>query len=83
MSRLFVFDLDGTLVDSLRDLADSARGRTYVQAERFSEVLADARGHLQAARGDAGGGACEHRAAGRPREVSEIYDARLLTHTRP
>ncbi len=39
------------LVNILRDRdADSARGRTYVQAERFSEVLADARGHLQAAR---------------------------------
>jgi farnesyl-diphosphate farnesyltransferase len=39
------------LVNILRDReADSVRGRTYVQAERFSEVLTDARGHLQAAR---------------------------------
>ena len=39
------------LVNILRDReADSVRGRTYVQAERLDEVLADARGHLQAAR---------------------------------
>ena len=38
------------LVNILRDReAGLRRGRTYVQAERLDEVLADARGHLQAA----------------------------------
>jgi farnesyl-diphosphate farnesyltransferase len=39
------------LVNILRDRqADSLKGRTYVPAGRFYEVLADARGHLRAAR---------------------------------
>jgi farnesyl-diphosphate farnesyltransferase len=39
------------LVNILRDRkADSDKGRTYVPTERFNEVVADARTHLQAAR---------------------------------
>ncbi len=40
------------LVNILRDRhSDSIRGRTYVPAERLSDVLAQARAHLQAAHG--------------------------------
>jgi farnesyl-diphosphate farnesyltransferase len=39
------------LVNILRDRqADSDKGRIYVPTERFNEVLADARTHLQGAR---------------------------------
>lgn len=84
--NLVVFDLDGTLVDSRRDLADSANAmlRSY-GAEPLSE---DAVGRM------VGDGAPVlvarvFAAAGVPQPADalgrflSIYDDRLLTHTRP
>jgi len=83
--RLFVFDLDGTLVDSLRDLADSANelltsyGAAPLEMTAIGGMVGDGAARLVAR-------ACE--AVGiAPRDALarflEIYDARLLTHTRP
>src|SRR5262245_16244931 len=84
--KLVVFDLDGTLVDSRRDLADSANAmlRSY-GAEPLSE---DAVGRMV---GD-GAPVLVSRvfaAAGTPQPADalgrflSIYESRLLTHTRP
>lgn len=84
---LIVFDLDGTLVDSQRDLADSTNEvlTTYGAAPLPMETVA----------GMVGEGALRLvaralAAAGLDRDVSEalgrfreIYDRRLLVHTRP
>jgi len=83
--RLFVFDLDGTLVDSLRDLADSANelltsyGAAPLDAAAIGGMVGDGAAKLVAR-------ACV--AAGiSPRDALpkflEIYDSRLLAHTRP
>jgi phosphoglycolate phosphatase len=83
--RLFVFDLDGTLVDSLRDLADSANA---LLAECGARPLDEA-----AVGGMVGDGAATlvaraFEAAGIPTPAGAlarflaIYDTRLLEHTR-
>jgi phosphoglycolate phosphatase len=90
--RLIVFDLDGTLVDSRRDLADSANelivelGGAPLTEEAIGRMVGEGarllvQRALRAARLD-------HAAAGGvlPRTVArflEIYDTRLLRHTRP
>lgn len=90
--RLIVFDLDGTLVDSRRDLADSANellvelGGAPLTEEAIGRMVGEGarllvERALRAARLD--------RAAtpeALPRSVArflEIYDTRLLLHTRP
>jgi len=84
--RLIVFDLDGTLVDSRRDLADSANelivelGGTPLAEEAIGRMVGEGaallvRRALEAAGLDDRPGALERFLA--------MYDARLLNHTRP
>lgn len=84
--RLVVFDLDGTLVDSRRDLAESANQilREYGCCEQVEEALGRMVGD-----GAPTLVARAFRAAGReaPPEALErflaVYNGRLLKHTRP
>src|SRR6185436_18290965 len=86
VQRLIAFDLDGTLIDSRRDLADSANqlitelGGAPLPEEAVGRMVGDgARVLVQRALAAAGltdpGNAL-------PRFL-EIYDTRLLIHTRP
>jgi phosphoglycolate phosphatase len=83
--RLFVFDLDGTLVDSLRDLADSANellasyGAAPLETATIGAMVGDGAARL-VARACAAAGIAPRDALAR---FLELYDARLLTHTRP
>jgi phosphoglycolate phosphatase len=83
--RLFVFDLDGTLVDSLRDLADSANevlvsyGAAPLEIATIGGMVGDGAATL-VARACLAAGIAPRDALAR---FLEIYDARLLTHTRP
>jgi phosphoglycolate phosphatase len=85
LPRLIAFDLDGTLIDSRRDLADSANA---LVVELGGQPLTE-----EAVGGMVGGGAAllVRRALGAtgieatPEAVGrflDIYDARLLNHTR-
>jgi len=86
MFQLYVFDLDGTLVDSRRDLADSmnllleAAGARPLPEEAIGRMVGEGAATL-VARGFS--------AAGRPappdalQRFLEIYDTRLLRYTRP
>ena len=84
--RLIAFDLDGTLVDSSRDLADSVNellaelGAVLVPRESITGMIGEgARVLIQRALA----------ASGRPdtpealSRFLAIYDTRLLAHTRP
>lgn len=87
MIRLLVFDLDGTLVDSRRDLADAAnaliveRGGTPLQVDDIAAMVGEGAAMLvrralaaaQVKQGDA-------RAA--LARFLDLYDERLLAHTR-
>ncbi len=89
---LIVFDLDGTLVDSRRDLAGSANelirelgGRTLAE-EAIGRMVGEGAGVLVARALRASG--LEAEAAGdvlpaHLRRFLEIYDGRLLEHTLP
>jgi phosphoglycolate phosphatase len=83
--RLFVFDLDGTLVDSLRDLADSANellvsyGAAPLEMSVIGAMVGDGAAKL-VARACAAVGVAPRDAL--PRFL-QIYDAKLLAHTRP
>jgi phosphoglycolate phosphatase len=83
--RLFVFDLDGTLVDSLRDLADAANelltsyGAAPLETATIGAMVGDGAARL-VARACAAAGIAPRDALAR---FLEIYDARLLTYTRP
>jgi phosphoglycolate phosphatase len=83
---LIAFDLDGTLVDSLPDLADSANelivelGGAPLSEDEIGRMIGEGAATLvrRALRASKIGDA--------PRAVSrflEIYDTRLLNHTRP
>ena len=84
--QLIVFDLDGTLVDSRRDLADSANallescGAEPLPEERIGRMVGDGAATLVAR-------VCEARGIPQPPHALErflaLYDARLLHHTRP
>ena len=85
LQRLIAFDLDGTLVDSRRDLADSANdlitelGGTPLPEEAIARMVGEGaavlvRRVLAAAQLTDAGGALAR--------FLEIYDTRLLRHTR-
>jgi phosphoglycolate phosphatase len=86
MYGLIVFDLDGTLVDSRRDIADSANallescGSAPLPEERIGRMVGDGAGTLVARAFAAAGIAPPPDALDR---FLTIYDGRLLTHTRP
>ena len=84
--RLFVFDLDGTLVDSLRDLADSANallaacGARPLGEAAIGGMVGDGAATLVARAFSAAG---VPPPAGALDRFLAIYDAKLLDHTRP
>jgi phosphoglycolate phosphatase len=84
--QLIVFDLDGTLVDSRRDIAESANalletcGAQALPEETIGRMVGDGAATLIARAFAAAG-------VERPTDALDrfltIYDARLLKHTRP
>jgi phosphoglycolate phosphatase len=84
--KLVVFDLDGTLVDSRRDLADAANallvacGGTPLSEETVGRLVGDGAAVLVARVFAAAGIAAPPDAL--PRFL-DVYDARLLRFTRP
>jgi phosphoglycolate phosphatase len=85
LRRLIAFDLDGTLIDSRRDLADSANqllgelGAPPLPEETIGRMVGEgARMLVQRALAASGLGEVE---GALPRFL-EIYDTRLLDHTR-
>ena len=86
MYRLIVFDLDGTLVDSRRDIADSANvllersGADRLPEDAIGRMVGDGAAMLVAR---------AFAAAGRPppadalAQFLSIYRGRLLNHTKP
>jgi phosphoglycolate phosphatase len=86
MYRLYVFDLDGTLVDSRRDIAESANalleacGARPLSEEAIGRMVGSGAATLVARAFAAAG-------TERPPDALErflaIYDTRLLRHTRP
>ena len=86
MYRLIVFDLDGTLVDSRRDIAESANalleacGGRPLPEETIGRMVGDGAATL-IARAFAAAGV--ERPADALDRFLAIYDTRLLKHTRP
>ncbi len=84
--RLIVFDLDGTLIDSRRDIADAANallvecGAEPLPEERIGRMVGDGAATLVARAFDASG-------IERPPDALQrflaIYDQHLLDHTHP
>jgi phosphoglycolate phosphatase len=85
LRRLIVFDLDGTLVDSRRDLADSANalivelGGAPLTEEAIGRMVGEGAATL-VRRALAAAGLRDVRSA--LARFLEIYDTRLLNHTR-
>lgn len=83
---LVVFDLDGTLVDSRRDLADSVnalleeRGARRLPEEAIGEMVGDGAKQL-VERACAAAGVVDD--GGALARFLDLYDARLIVHTRP
>ena len=86
MFRLIVFDLDGTLVDSRRDIADAANalliscGAAPIPEARIGGMVGDGAARLVARAFIASG--IEPPADALERYLA-FYDERLLNHTRP
>jgi phosphoglycolate phosphatase len=84
--RLFVFDLDGTLVDSRRDIADAANallvscGAAPIPEERIGGMVGEGAATLVARAFKASG---VERPADALTRYLAFYDERLLNHTRP
>lgn len=87
MTRLVVFDLDGTLVDSRRDLANAAnalvteRGGSPLSEEAVGNMVGEGAAVL-VRRALAAADLNPETPAALPRFL-ELYDERLLEHTRP
>ena len=85
LHRLIAFDLDGTLVDSRRDLADSANeliselGGSPLPEEAIARMVGEGAAVL-VRRALSAAGVTDVRAA--VQRFLEIYDTRLLRHTR-
>ena len=85
MTRLYVFDLDGTLVDSLRDLADSANdlvvecGGTPLPLDAIGRMVGEGAATLVVRFFEAAGLERPPDALAR---FLAIYDTRLLNYTR-
>jgi phosphoglycolate phosphatase len=85
LHRLIAFDLDGTLIDSRRDLAQSANqlitelGGGELPEDAIGRMVGEGAGVLVGRALDAAG--LGHRPAALARFL-EIYDGRLLNHTR-
>jgi len=85
LHRLIAFDLDGTLIDSRRDLADSANqlieefGGQPLTEEQIGGMVGEGAGVLVRRAMRAAGRGERARALER---FLEIYDKRLLNHTR-
>jgi phosphoglycolate phosphatase len=86
MPRLIVFDLDGTLIDSRRDLADSANdaliafGAPPLAEEAIGRMVGDG-APILIARAFLASGVVQP--AGALGSFLAAYDRRLLNHTRP
>ena len=86
LHRLIAFDLDGTLIDSRRDLADSAnalileRGGTPLPEDTVGRMVGDGAAMLVRRAFNAAGLTLDDASLSR---FLELYDARLLTTTRP
>ena len=86
MIRLFVFDLDGTLVDSVRDLSDSANelivscGGEPLDTKDVGRMVGEGAATLVARVCAAAGLDAPPDAVSR---FLAIYDTKLLNHTRP
>ena len=86
VQRLIAFDLDGTLIDSRRDLADSANdliiqlGGTALPEEAIGAMVGEG-ASLLVTRALTAAGVAEPRDS--VAKFLEFYDARLLNHTRP
>jgi phosphoglycolate phosphatase len=86
LSYLIAFDLDGTLIDSRRDLAESAnqliveRGGSPLTEQAVGAMVGDGAAVL-VSRALAAAGL--EPSAGDLQRFLEVYDTRLLTHTRP
>jgi phosphoglycolate phosphatase len=87
LHRLIAFDLDGTLIDSRRDLADSANalitelGGTPLSEEAIGTMVGEGAA-LLVRRAVQRAGLRIPDLAGALRRFLEIYDERLLHHTR-
>jgi phosphoglycolate phosphatase len=83
---LIVFDLDGTLIDSRRDLADAAnaliqeRGGTPLREDAIGRMVGD--GAAMLVRRALAAAAVPHDDASLPRFL-QLYDERLVRTTRP
>jgi phosphoglycolate phosphatase len=82
---LIVFDLDGTLIDSRRDLADAAnalileRGGAPLPVERIAEMVGEGAERLVLRAAAAAG--IDPREPGTLARFLALYDERLLRHT--
>jgi phosphoglycolate phosphatase len=82
---LIVFDLDGTLIDSRRDLADAAnaliveRGGAPLPVERIAEMVGDGAERLVLRAAAASG--IDPRSPAMLQRFLTLYDERLLVHT--
>src|SRR5262245_22340126 len=86
LQRLIAFDLDGTLIDSRRDLADSANqligelGGHPLPEDAIGRMVGE--GAAVLVRRALAAASVPERSTALPRFL-EIYDGRLLNHTRP